>query len=354
MKKILQLILISIFIFNIQSIDGQILKKLKDELKSTEKVIEEDEIKHPNQKQDNAVEQTNTLSINEKVFKAPNQNLENITLQSHKNLPRVDKRFLSTISRELYKYNLLLEMKFLSEYYDKMNTETLLSIKYDKVYKIPKEDIKSAIAQNYMRRIAFNFIKIEHFEKFFCIPEQTCKRDKHNKNTKFKWGGIRADEFDQMSRFKLFIKNNYFSDLKRWAKEIDDEVYMVQLQKIGSYDFKKGEFPITVSLPNGYVPVDDAGNDLDIRSGTEPIIALIKMKENEAEEFILRNSKKKYHLKNKVFVVSKIKYFDVHKVRLSHRGYEPIVKFFYINNPVIEFYEDEALTKKIGDVNINK
>ena len=53
-----------------------------------------------------------------------------------------------------------------------------------------------------------------------------------------------------------------------------------------------------------------------------------------------------------MFVVSKIKYFAVHKGRLSHLGLEPTAKFFHLLDPVIEFYEDEALTIKIGEVTV--
>ena len=307
--------------------------------------------------------------IAELELESPNNKLEHITLQLHKNLPRVGqlysfgaiefsfngtdqeqrKSYLKT-KREEFKYNLLLEMKLLSEYYDKLNLKQLLRVIRNN--NDHDHDVyKALVAQNHLRIIAYNLVTEEYFPNYFCIPDKECKRYSRPSEqlTINRWGGNFANEFDQHKQYLSFIEDNNYYDIKKWSSSLLDEVYLVKLIRIDHYDFKKGEFPIEISLPEGYTPVDENGKDLNIRGGTRAIKASIKMNEKDAEEFMSRkkNNRKLYP---NLFAVSKIKYFGFHYGYLSTSRYKPILKLYHLTDPVIEFYADEALSKKLGEV----
>jgi hypothetical protein len=390
MEKLFQLILISFFICNVQPVDAQILKKLQKKIvKIVEKEIDETidgkkekesekKAETPKQKSLQEIEKGLEKQQFEKglIIPAPNPRLQSLKLQSYKGLPRVGvlnyydiykpiynkngvgattiatrdydkKKLVETELKErknnLKNYSLLLEMKFLNEFYNEIEKDYLM---------------QGQIAQEHLKNIAYGLTTHEAYPKYFCGDDANCKKwiNSNNERKSSIWGGDSRNEFNKQKSYITFVKDN-LEDLKKWSAAINTEVYVVKKIKFQTYDFEKEGFPIerfhlgnafnwSTQIPSNdlelrrHVPVNDI--EMSIKNDTY-IEFLIKIPADKAETFLKQNKSKT------LLAVYKIKYDNIVDPAQS-----PFSKSFHLTSSIIEIYNDDALTNKVYEINISK
>jgi hypothetical protein len=385
MKHLFELILISFFLFNVQPTDAQILKKLKKKIvKTVEKEIDETidgKAKKESEKKAETPKQKSPQEIEKGLEKqqfeggitltAPNSNLQSIKLQEYKGLPRIGVlnsygasrqgvTVFSTLDKEIrssyHYYNLLLEMKLLNDYYEKMDTDYSFELGVNNSDKDPEDEKKSIIVQKHLKKIAHELTTDEAYIRYFCKNKETCYQWKKRRSTQ--WGGSREDEFAIHNKFTSFVNDN-FQDLQKWAARVNNEAYLVKTIDFEDYDFEKEGFPVKLSLSSlnvGYNPSSAlfVGSYKPVASMDKSyynyINFLINLPPENAEEFIKQNNKRT------LLAVFKISYYKIETEGSRGRELLDFNNFsgiFHLTSPVVKIYQDEALTVKVAEVNVS-
>jgi len=307
------------------------------------------------------LQQTDVIS-----FAAPSDTFKSIYLQTHKELPRFGtlNQYSPTVtkkseygSRGNPKYaqqnpstkekirvlrngyvlhRELVKMKYLKILYDDMDLNAIS--KPD--YKNPEgKDSRSYVAQNHLRTLAKRFCTAETFNAAYG----------------------RSNQFEQQRNYQNFVEG-HLKPLKKWSNTFFEndamEAYIVTTSSLSSYDFEKEGYWLPVQLTNGarsiffsaLEPVSSVEENILNLVGTRAIKGIrlwgfLSIPTTNAEKLQEQNIQRLY-LVRKV----KVNYKDI-----EYRGnQEPNLKFsFHHLNPIIEIYEDEGLTKKLGELPLN-
>ncbi|MEL6919278.1 MAG: hypothetical protein AAFO99_16310, partial [Bacteroidota bacterium] len=315
------------------------------------------------------------------IIESPAPKFKPIHLPSHKGLPRFGAQNFYQANRNqprevlranqakkklleqgYLNYCNLLEMKYLSSYFDDMDKEYLTVLTRENQGN--KKDIHSNIAQRKLLPLASNVSSKTLFRDFFCD-------EKTNPDCKYpsgQWGGSR-DDFVVQEKYAAFVKE-HLMDLRDWSKtffkENSQTVYWVHKYSFNPYgnptipyDFDRNGYWMDVFpsrnnrnakgfqfYGNGnnesfffeFLPETAYGNK-HLNRMTDPNRywpkMLMKIPPGEAEALINRKTKDLYAT-IKVNIVFK----EVNEVNM---GSPQLTYTFHLASPSIVFYEDVEL-----------
>ncbi len=318
------------------------------------------------------------------TIESPSPKFKSIHLQSHKGLPRFGaqnmyysknrdgvftgaNRAKNKLVKQGYtNYYKLLEMKQLHAYFDDIDREYLTLITRENSGN--RKDLNSSIAQKILLPLAYGIGSSEQIRTYFCDPMDPNCRFKGN------WGGSR-DDFEMQEKYAAYVKEN-LDDLRTWSKTLfqgdRQTAYLVHKYEFSpygrpviSYDFDQNGFWIDVFPSNRnphskgfqflrdetfffeFLPETPYGNaHLNSMTDTNSYWPkmLLKMDASDAEALVNRKPKSIYAA-IKVTIVLK----GVEEPQVSI----PYIKYtFHLADPLIEFYEDVALTQKFGQISL--
>ncbi|WP_339918422.1 hypothetical protein [Yeosuana marina] len=296
------------------------------------------------------------------VHQSPSPKFHNISLQSYKGLPRfgtlnsyIKKNNLGVYPRRqdpatLEKYR---KVSLSYQNYFKMVTFKYLSDIYmdidrDRLTKMPPtgtigKQKNSYDAQKYLRSLLT-----------LCVEEK-CKNGLNGKN-----------EFERLRNYKTFVSEN-LDDLKKWSYMFytNNSVigYYVSDLGLDSYDFDKNGYWANLNLNVNIVSSGSGGRvstifepkadyerdlmnkiNIDLRNQIHPLQIFLAMSPEKAEKLQLNKVRGLYLVK---------------KVKLTYKevvsGYSTLLTLTYhYESPILEIYEDMALTKKIGTLSLEE
>ncbi len=302
------------------------------------------------------------------IYQAPSPKFHNIVLQSHQGLPRFGllnnytisgknntgyKKKYSNIQRDpilreknkkiqlgYQNYFKMVTFKYLADLYKDIDRERLTIMPPDNITGKQKN---SYDAQQYLRSLLT-----------LCVEEK-CKNGLNGKN-----------EFEHLRNYKAFVNEN-LDDLRKWSNTFftNNNVigYHVSSLGLGSYDFDKNGYwtnlnlnvnignsrGITVSTffesKTGYEnSLLNKVGPLTRRGAIPSFQIFLAMSPEKAEKFQLNNIKSLYLVK---------------KIKLTYKevvsGYSTRLTLTYHHeSPILDIYEDMALTKKIGTLSFDK
>ena len=313
------------------------------------------------------------------VFKAPDGAFIDFELQSFKGLPRfgVLKQSETIVEdKELERYyeiySALIELKFLKNDLNEKN------LKFENLSPNARLNI------NGIKRLMYLASNNEVFKYYFCNKTiEPCKLPPYRRigdNDKTPgiissskngflghWGGNDANEFQQKRAFDTFIKQEY-NTLLEWSHGIWEDQheigYLVNTVSLNalSYDFENQGFWIQAGLkrnsqinlsnrtfsPLRFVVRYMPKQLFEKNPKANTNYALFMVSPEKAEELEKRKIKK-------IFIVQKIKLQLLKKEAVVLRRYNKKQKLLFqynIESPLIELYEDDALTKKLGEISL--
>ena len=300
------------------------------------------------------------------TYTSPSKDFLDITIQSHKGLPRFGHLYYHsgvTPPTNPVAYNILIGMKYLTIIYADMDKSKLSN--YDNNQKQLK-NYHSVKAQNHLKQLAGQVCSDALLEKYFCDTSTTAKCTfidayGQRKNINY-WGGNRTNQFQQMRSYKSFV-TNHLEALQNWSntffKKGTEIGYMVSRSSVvnlststrssKAYDFQKKGYWLGGMIADGGHPI--------------PILEFVAFTENEKK---IKNNSSKIFLSinpekaKKLSLAVGSPLFTVAKVKIYHNKKTPVsdgvrVPFsFELESPIIEVYKDQALTNKIGEINVDK
>ena len=298
-------------------------------------------------------------------YKAPSENFIDLTIQSHKGLPRYGELYYRrgvTTPTTNKAYIALLELKFMKPVLDDMNRSKL------DMYSNPTEQaaINSATAQRHLLTLAGYICSEQVLMEQFCDPESRVMKKPMGgtqSNCRFKnaagersflghWGGSRSNEFRQLRSYTFFLEN-LLEPLQSWADSFytsgEQTAYCVaQTRILGKYDFKSKGYWISPGVggigsmpPHAEFLAYTEGEKL--LKGNNHRKILLPMAPEKAKSLGLQDRKA-------LFLVFKVNM----KPTLVAKG-KPRVQFEYeLAENVLEVYKNVQLTEKIGALNINE
>nr|WP_299344227.1 hypothetical protein [Allomuricauda sp.] len=273
-------------------------------------------------------------------------------------------------------YFLMVETKNLKKYLENLETDVLYeSLTSRSRYNDPtawqNRDLQ-VFLQRHVKTVAFRILGQRALEKYFSNPDSP-----NPKPQKF-WGGHSSDEFRKMEKYQAFCETDLKS-LMNWSSDFmkgdELEFYFVTPLSIKEYNFEKKAFE-TSNTKNGldniyfqtkftgdkqqpfgeYVPENDFeyNPNPDAKGKYSPLD--IPMSVTEAKKFEDRLSKYGTFGNQKVvYIIRKIKWKKARERRtLASKNEEPVYKetkyTYSFSEPFVTVYEDEALTKKVADI----
>ncbi|MCB0744912.1 MAG: hypothetical protein KDC67_13475 [Ignavibacteriae bacterium] len=386
---------------------GDIWKKVKKEtVEGVNEVLKKKDSKNkkenPISKKEDNKEQNNSehqIEFNENdfiVFKAPNEDFVSINLQKHKGLPRIGDidsygsktSYSGSRNNELYElitkldkdqslFFRMIRTKYMTPYLKDIDRKILYKASYSMGE--PNRDYKlfQSKLQFYLESLCFSLMTQNGKDLYFKNP--------NGYSNSLKWGG-NGDEFAKTEAYRKFASTD-LDPLIKWSEGFfinnSLEFYFVNSLSLGDYDYEKQSYELisgSVFQPqNISLSVSHAG-DLKFPFGTyaaqnefeyninDEIFSnykrglLIKMdveKAKQLKEKLVDYSKSPRSNGKAVFLVRKVKMETVKKRRTlnSQNGSEQYQEqeFSYsFSEPYAEIYADEALTDKIGTIQIFK
>jgi len=322
-----------------------------------------------------AMEMTDVLTI-----KSPSPKFKSIHIQTHKGLPRFGAhnqyRFINkynnldldrpknTLIKEGYiNYSNMIKMKYIASYYNDIDKTYITALTREN--RDNKKDIHSFTAQNHLLRSMRTLASDELIRTYFCEVEK-------NPKCRFTatWGGTR-DEFIAQEKYVDFVAEN-LEELRKWStaffKNDNETGYFVTRHKFGQYDFDKSGF--WVQLPPhskeyfGFGTLDEAfffeflpqepfeNTYLNSIKNTYPKI-LLPIAAGKAEDFLNNRDIDFNNRRPSEYIYSAIKVRVVYKELNTVNITIPSPTFTYqFEDPIVEFYKDIELTKKIGEISL--
>lgn len=302
------------------------------------------------------------------VYPSPSKKFHDIVLQSHNGLPRFG---------SLNNYTIPNPIKNTSGYKKKYS-----SIRQDPATREKNRKIQLGY-QNYLKMVAFKYLSdtykdidrerltkmpatgttgkqknsydAQHYLRSLltlCVEEK-CKNGLNGKN-----------EFERLRNYKNFVNEN-LDDLRKWSTTFftNNSVigYDVSHLGLGTYDFDKNGYwtNLSLSVNVGYsreprvstIFEPKAKYEIDLvnkafvnrRNQISPLQIFLALSPEKAEKLQLN------HIKN---------LYLVKKVKISYKevvsGYKTgLTLTYHHESPVMEIYEDKALTKKIGTLSLD-
>ncbi|MEM9000534.1 MAG: hypothetical protein AAGB24_09745 [Bacteroidota bacterium] len=317
-------------------------------------------------------------------IESPHTKFRSIHLQSHKGLPRfgtqnpyyftsqyggqrVDKPKNKLVQHGYVGYYSLVKMKWLAPYYDDIDRTHLTVV--TRTNSDNKKDLHSRAAQQHLLGLAQNLSTNEQLEKYFC--------GKNDPNCRYRnqWGGSR-DEFVIQEKYAAYVSEN-LDDLRKWSTtffkdntEIGYLVHRYQFHPYNrpmlQYDFENNGYWFDI-LPsnknlhkyghryrgNGddafffeFLPVSDYENE-HFNKMTDPNNyypkMLLHISPEKAEALVNRKPKHIY---------AAIKVKIVFKGLEEQSSIPQTIYSYHLADPIITFYEDIELTKKLGEISL--
>jgi len=298
----------------------------------------------------NSQENNNTIT-----YKAPSKKFIDITIQSHKGLPRFgEQHYLRNVTpfTNIDAYQQLVDLKYMTSVFNDINKNAITENKNSS----DKKERHSAIAQTKLLRLAGLLCSESVLKEYFCsgTPQpkaktQTCVFTDNYGQRKLVpgWGGRGANEFVQRRKYTAFV-NEYLNDLQQWSNTFfnsDEEMaYVVgRISVHGKYDFQKKGYWISRPISRlGGRPLSSA--QLVIYTENER-----KLKNSEILWSIAPENARKLGLTDRspLFIVTKARFYQENK-----KGDQAVFKF-ELAAPALEIYKDPALSQKLGEIKID-
>jgi hypothetical protein len=177
------------------------------------------------------------------------------------------------------------------------------------------------------------------------------------------YGGPGSNEFEKQRKRKEF-NTNIYPDLLTWRNNFweNDSVvgYLVKSIAVGEpggYDFDKGGFWMS-NIISQSAGIEFGFNTTEMRYASvyefenkmEPGWVLLKIDESEAEQLVSRKVRTLYAV---IKVRMAFNSVDEHNPGARYSKFIVVYNFNY-ESPVVEFYEDAALVKKVGELSYEK
>jgi hypothetical protein len=313
-----------------------------------------------------AQESTETIDMTDVLtIESPSPKLKAIHIQTHKGLPRFGEhnqyRFINkygsldldrpknTMIKEGFRnYANMIKMKYMATYFDDIDKNNITVMGHEN--RADKKDLHSSTAQIHLLKLTKLLVSKDSKPNYF-------------------WN-IR-DEFEAQEIYGAFATAN-LEDLRKWSSaffENDSETgYFVSRHKFGSYDFDKSGFWVNLPPHNKYYDglnlMDEAffhkflpeesfeNNYLNSIETTFPKI-LLPMTADKAEDFLNTRDLSFSSKRPSEYIYSAIKVRIVYKELNTENITFPSPTFTYqFEDPIIEFFKDIELTKKIGEISL--
>ena len=397
-------ILAIILIGNIENSNAQFLKKLKDKVSKTatetvqkvlpKKVDQINEPQKPKSKEGNKEDNQGTTNNNKSkkqqtqeidysdiyTIKSPYPEFKTIHLQSYKGLPRFGALnfYMKNRTSPLLTSESNEKRKMLTAGYTGFRKLALMNIFKDYIKFIDKEsltpktksgdftekEIKSYNTQTLIRDLALYLTTDEIKGIYFCKdPTQiNCA-----KNTN-KWGGYYSDDFTENEKYVDFVKK-YLEKLSQWStnffKDGTEVMYLINRAKFNAngYDFDKNGYWVSLPIRKNYFPHDYTSTQdqyffkfsPETTYGNELLNKINQVKYIKGEVLFKISPEKAEALVKKkipnIYLVSKVKV--VFKEIITASPYFHLGSYSYhYESPVLEIYEDAALTQKISEISL--
>ena len=298
------------------------------------------------------------------TYPSPSNNFIEITIQTHKGLPRFGELYYHrgvTPPTNQAAYNILLDLKYLTNVYADMDQTKLTNYNHNQTN---LKDENSRFAQNHLLKLAGHLCSDMVLEKYFCDTSAKVKctfKDAYGLRKPIAyWGGSRTNEFQQMRSF-LGFKKKYLETLQNWSKEFlkgDEEIgYLVSKSTIASiafgkskaYDFQKKGYWLKSLISSGgnwLGPIQYL--DFSAVTKNERIL-----KEHQLKVFLAIPPEKAKILSlmagHPLFTVVKARVFPSEKALSNSKR---VQYSFELKSSIVEIYKDAALTQKIGEISI--
>jgi hypothetical protein len=313
-------------------------------------------------------------------IKSPSPIFKSISLQTYNGLPRFgvenNYRFrdkYGSLKDNKFKVNLLaegrrnylriVEMKFLAPYFKDIDKTGLTNINSNR--EDDKKKINSKIAQEHLLRLTYELLSLEGSKKYFC-NEQKDPNCKYSKNKS--WSAI-TDQFEQQEKYVAFVNEN-LDVLQNWSASIFENEfhvgYLVTAHTLEQYDFENEGYWVRLPsrriepkpysgatfLPKGEIENNYFNRINDPKTGHSKVLLPMNTAQAEAYQnsretsLIYRNKPSKV-----IYSVIKIRitYREISQGNILHA--KPIFTFNF-EDPNFEFYQNMALTKKIGEISL--
>ncbi|RDY60207.1 hypothetical protein DX873_12845 [Flagellimonas nanhaiensis] len=388
-----------------QNVNAQFFKKLKQQaqekvLKKTDEILSanEDAGKNPQNepsaennkgsqpeasKKNNTKKQTNSYTDTAiLVYKSPDPAFKDIAVQKFKDLPRFgscdfymmpDNPKRPELTPEAGEKRRKMELGYsgflklarihtLKDHFKVMDRTALTPQNRNLV----EEEVKSRLAQKTLLEFAF-MIGTEELKKEYFLNDWS-----GTGKSPFvqKWGGHQSDDFTEHEKYVSFVEK-YLDKILKWSEDFfsngTESFYLVQTFKFqGQYDFDKNGFWITLptnrrntygmdysSTNNNYFfefsPKTPYGQQvLNKTNQAKYVNGLVLFKVSpEKAEALLNNKTKNLQMVSKVQTV--FQGFEEANPTL----YSPKYTYHFLDSE-IELYEDLQLTKRIGEINLER
>lgn len=295
-----------------------------------------------------------------RVYEAPNNDFNDVVLPTHKNLLRLG--FISSKSGDI---------KTIEKNFNAFRA--LLQFKIDQ--KVENwDDPFSTIDNNLPYRLAPDKPLTKETARFNSILGTVLRgiiSDKAAK-TYFKeyYAGTiwKGDSFEQIRNYRTFVKK-HFQSLTKWPNQLipegSEDVYYVTVDRVSNYDFDNGGILLSLGFAN--VSEDNAILRKVLNKNIRFQISLkeIFFSQNHSDrgsnsfDYSPRNSYERNIDQSNGVVFFEIDLEEANEVLKLGRLYV-LRKLklnddftFNITSPVIELYQNESLTEKIGELNYN-
>lgn len=259
-------------------------------------------------------------------------------------------RTSTDVRTNLKMYFKLLEVQFLEEFFDQMQTEepTAGTGNMSDMFKTMQggPNQKSRFAQIHLMEVLKVLINDKGFNRYFCAEGSQCKK---GLETLAVWGGTESDEFSQRSAFQNFVQETLPALLK-WAEILDNRAIAVSsLPLFSKYDFEEEGFPIQISpkihMNNineiAYVPKLDF--EQNATTSQRNFSALLKMSPEDA-----RSLREKQDKDQRVYFTIEIEFHGISE-RTMYNLDDKYLEYHLVS-PVVSFYLDPDLSEKIGEI----
>lgn len=255
-------------------------------------------------------------------------------------------RTSTDVRTNLKMYFKLLEIQYMKDFYDQMQTEepTAGTGNMSQMYQLQGgPNKKSRFAQQHLMEVLELLINEEGLNRYFCPEGRRCKK---GLDMLLIWGGTESDEFTQHSAFQNFVKETLPAILK-WADIIDNRAIAVSsLSLFSGYDFEEHGFPIQLS-PNinfdniAYAPKSDF--EQNAITGRRNFSTFLNMSPEDA-----RSLREKQERNKRVYFTFEIEFHGISENTIYNLNKKYLE--YHLASPVISFYLDSQLSEKIGEV----
>ncbi len=296
--------------------------------------------------------------------KSPNDYLKDIELPAFRGLPRIGEQNVDDMDRVAAKQQMnviranrtrlyhLLAFKYMADFLEHLDTLQLAPKKYPRA---GSSETQRAVSQDILLRMAIQFSTERSVSKYLCSEGEHCDLNPHRY---IGWGGSAGlkNEFERMASYRAFVRDN-FQDLQAWAQNIGEEAYLVSIGQLGDYDFGKQAYAIRLD-PSGqgvasgnYEPKNDFEQGLKEqkqRSGAPTVTKYLylDMKEARALKERLHHLYFVYHIQFTAILARE----NIQR----HPGYLKNLRLTHcLKDPIVEVYEDAALTQKLTEFSIH-